>query len=122
MAGEFGEVAEMQLKSQVAFTRLFVMSQAGMALTGNVTGNFPPDGMPKNSWIIPTPWTSTGYTAIPHNRIQPFSSIASITADLVTLLRDKAINEKKYNQAVSLFVASLGIAALDQTFLSGLQN
>ena len=122
MAGEFGEVAEMQLKSQVAFTRLFVMSQAGMALTGNVTGNFPPDGMPKNSWIIPTPWTSTGYTAIPHSRIQPFSSIASITADLVTLLRDKAINEKKYNQAVSLFVASLGIAALDQTFLSGLQN
>ena len=122
ISGEMGEVAEMQLKSQVAFTRMFVMSQAGLALTGNLTGNYPPDGMPKNSWIIPTPWTSTGYTAIPHDRIQPFSSIASITADLVSLTRDQAIGEKKYIQAVSLFVASLGIAALDQTFLRGLQN
>ena len=122
MGGEMGEVAEMQLKSQVAFTRMFVMSQAGLALTGNLTGNYPPDGMPKNSWIVPTPWTSTGYTAIPHDRIQPFSSIASVTADLVTLTRDKAIGEKKYFQAVSLFVASLGVAALDQTFLRGLQN
>ena len=122
ISGEMGEVAEMQLKSQVAFTRLFVMSQAGLALTGNLTGNYPPDGMPKNSWIIPTPWTSTGYSAIPHDRIQPFSSIASITADLVTLTRDQAMGEKKFIQAVSLFVASLGIAALDQTFLRGLQN
>ena len=122
ISGEMGEVAEMQLKSQVAFTRLFVMSQAGLALTGNLTGNYPPDGMPKNSWIIPTPWTSTGYTAIPHDRIQPFSSIASITADLVTLTRDQGLGEKKFTQAASLFVASLGIAVLDQTFLRGLQN
>ena len=122
ITGEMGEVAEMQLKSQVAFTRLFMMSQAGLAATGNLTGNYPPDGMPKNSWIIPTPWTSTGYTAIPHDRIQPFSSIASITADLVTLSRDRALGEKKLNQAASLFVATIGVAILDQTFLRGLQN
>jgi len=122
ISGEMGEVAEMQLKSQVAFTRMFVMSQAGLALTGNLTGNYPPDGMPKNSWIIPTPWTSTGYTAIPHDRIQPFSSIATITADLVTLTRDQAFGEKKFTQAASLFVATLGVAVLDQTFLRGLQN
>jgi len=122
ISGEMGEVAEMQLKSQVAFTRMFVMSQAGLALTGNLTGNYPPDGMPKNSWIIPTPWTSTGYTAIPHDRIQPFSSLATITADLVTLTRDQAIGKKKFQQAVSLFVATVGVAILDQTFLRGLQN
>ena len=122
ISGEMGEVAEMQLKSQVAFTRLFVMSNAGLAMTGNITGNYPPDGLPKNSFILPTPWTSTGYTAIPHDRIQPFSSIAGITADLVVLTRDKAISEKKYLQAVSMFVATLGVAALDQTFLRGLQN
>lgn len=122
ISGELGEVAEMQLKSQVAFTRMFVMSNVGLALTGNLTGNYPPDGMPKNSFIIPTPWTSTGYTAIPHDRIQPFSSIAGVTADLVTLTRDKAIGEKKFFQAVSLFVATVGVAALDQTFLRGLQN
>ena len=122
ISGEMGEVAEMQLKSQVAFTRMFVMSQAGLALTGNLTGNYPPDGMPKNSWIIPTPWTSTGYTAIPHDRIQPFSSLATITADLVTLTRDQAIGKKKFQQAVSLFVGTVGVAILDQTFLRGLQN
>ena len=122
ISGEMGVVAEMQLKSQVAFTRLFLMSNVGLAATGNVTGNYPPDGMPKNSFILPTPWTSTGYTAIPHDRIQPFSSVAGITADLVVLFRDKVISEKKFSQAVSMFVATVSVAALDQTFLRGLQN
>ena len=122
LAGEFGEVAEMQLKSQIAFTRLFALSNVSLALTGNITGNFPPDGLPKNSVIVPTPWTETGYTAFPHDRIQPFSAVTSIIADLVHLHQQKVINEKQYGQAVQMVTATIGISVLDQTFLRGLQN
>ena len=69
LAGEMGRVAQQQLKSQVAFGRMYMMSIAGMAFTGNMTGSNSGD-MPRNSFIIPSPATKTGYIAIPYDRIE----------------------------------------------------
>ena len=122
LRGEMGPVAEMQLKSQVAYTRLAFMGNVGMALNGLSTGYNPPEGLPRESFIIPAPWTDKGYYAISHARIQPFSSGISLTADLVQAFQRGLMTPADYTRELTGIITSFSAVMLDQAFFNNFQK
>ena len=122
LRGEMGAVAEMQLKSQVAYTRLAFMGNVGMALNGLSTGYNPPEGMPRESFIVPAPWTDKGYYAISHARLQPFSAGISLTADVVQAFQRGLMTLADYQREMTGILTSFAASSLDQTFFQGFQK
>ena len=122
LSGELGDVAQQQLKSQLAFSQMWAYSVAGLATTGLVTGNNPPAGMPRTSFIIPAPGTKNGYIAIPFNRVEPLATPTALIADLATGLRDEVLSQGEYNRFMTEMLFSLGVSTLDKTFMTGLLN
>tara|TARA_R100000406_G_scaffold36680_1_gene24260 strand:- start:1069 stop:2709 length:1641 start_codon:yes stop_codon:yes gene_type:complete len=122
LRGEMGPVAEMQLKSQVAYTRLAFMGNVGMALNGLSTGYNPPEGLPRESFIVPAPWTDKGYYAISHARIQPFSAGISLTADLVQAFQRGLMTPADYTRELTGVITSLSAVMLDQSFFNNFQK
>ena len=75
--GEMGEVAEMQLRSNLAFAQYWSYSVGALAYFGNITGNNPPPGMPKKSFIVPVPGSAKGWVGVPYDRIEPIATPTS---------------------------------------------
>ena len=122
MAGEMGEVAQLQLKSNMAFAQHWMFAAGALGTMGFATGNVPPPGMPKQSFIIPMPGSKTGYVAIPYGKIEPIATPTSIIIDLVQGLRDEVITQGDYNRFMSEMMLSLGVATLDKSFTTSLTN
>ena len=118
--GKYGELAKQRLEAQLSFAEYWAFTTGGLAAMGNITGNNPPDGMPKNSFIIGDP--KGKYTAVSYDRIVPINVPMSLIADLVTSLKSGALSQQQYDKGLSQLVASLGISTLDQSFMLGLQN
>lgn len=122
MAGEAGELARLQLKANLNFggyTAFMVGSLSGM---GMMTGNNPPEGMPKTSFIVPAPGTKKGWIGVPYGRLEPIATPFAIISDLTTNFRDNVISEPDYNRAIQEVLTAFGLATLDKTFTSGLTN
>ena len=118
--GEMGETAMLSLKGNLAFSQAWTMGVAGIAMMGGITGVNPPDGLPRNSFIIPMPGTKEGYFAISYARVEPVATITSIVADTVNLLRDDYISKGEYDKVMAELLSAVGLATLDKTFTTGL--
>jgi hypothetical protein len=121
MAGEMGDIAKIQLKSQMAMGQLTAMSAVAWAAMGGLTGNNS-QTLPKTSFIIPAPGTTTGYIAIDYKRLEPFSGVLATVADLVNGFREDAIGQGEYSRYMSELLFSLGMSTFDKSFMTGLQD
>jgi hypothetical protein len=119
--GDLGDVAKLQLQSQIALGRFTAMSTVGLAWAGLVTG-YNSGTLPKTSFIVPMPGSDTGYAAIPYNKLEPFASILAVTADAVQGLKDEVITQGQYDKYIQELIFSLGMASTDKTFQSGLTD
>ena len=120
MAGEMGETAALQLKSQIAMGRTWSLMAALGAASGMVTG-VNSGNKPKQSILIPAD-NEQGYIAIPYGKLEPFATITSVIADVVNGVRDDVISEGEYERFISNIVFSLGMASFDKTFMSGMAD
>ena len=121
MAGEMGELARLQLKSNFHFAGYSAFMVGGLAYTGFMTGNNPPEGMPKASFIIPTN-NNKGYVAVPYGRIEPLATPFAVIADAVQSFRDNVIDEQQYTKLIEDVVIALGLATFDKSFMTGMSN
>ena len=121
LAGEMGDVAQLQLKSQIALGRGYSMGVAGLAMFGYATG-YNSGNLPKTSFLIPAPNTETGYIAVPYNKLEPFATITAVIADAVNGLRDDVISQGQYDRFMSEMMFSLGMATFDKGFLTGMNQ
>ena len=121
MAGEMGELARMQLKSNLNFAGYTSFMVAGLSANGLMTGNNPPEGMPRTSFIIPTN-NKDGYIAIPYGRLEPIATPFALLTDMVQNFRDNIWTEQQYSKAVEEFVVALGLATFDKSFMTGMSN
>jgi hypothetical protein len=122
LAGEMGEIAQMQLKSDIAFGEYTAYLWGGLASLGMMTGQQPPEGLPRTSFIIPSPLTETGYIAIPYARMEPIATPMAIIADLVTAIRDDVISEGDYSRAMERVLTGMALASVDKSFTQGMLN
>ena len=120
ISGEMGEVAQLQLKNQMAFANKWAYGIGGLATMGLMTGNNPPAGMPRTSFIIPAPGSKDGYIAINYSRVEPFATPMALISDLTTGLRDEVFGQGDYNRFMEEMLISLGISTLDKSFTTGL--
>jgi hypothetical protein len=118
--GEMGEVAQVQLKSQIAFGRLYTAMAATFAGLGFYTG-VNSGSMPKQSFIIPYD-NEDGYIAISYAKLEPFATLTSVIADVVNGFKNEVISEGDYEKFVSNIVFSLGMASFDKTFMTGMAD
>lgn len=100
LKGDLGPVAQQQLKSQIAFGRLWAASMVMTSAFNMLTGENPRGGLPKRSFIMPAPGTTAGYIAIPYGRLEPFASMTAFIADLTQALRDTALTQGQYDRAL----------------------
>ena len=121
LAGDMGAVAQQQLKSQIAWGRMWGASIAYLAWNGSITGS-QTQNMPKNSFIVPSPGTKDGYIAIPYGRLEPFAGMTSVIADLVNGLKDRVIGEGQYDTYLQEIMLSIGMASFDKSFMTGQQK
>ena len=121
LAGDMGAVAQQQLKSQIAWGRMWGASIAYLAWNGSITGS-QVQNMPKNSFIVPSPGTKDGYIAIPYGRLEPFAGMTSVIADLVNGLKDRVIGEGQYDTYLQEIMLSIGMASFDKSFMTGQQK
>ena len=98
MNGEMGEIAQLQLKSNLAFAQHWMFVAGALGTMGYATGNNPPPGMPRRSFIVPMPGSKNGWVGIPYDRIEPMATPTSIIVDLVQGLRDEVITQGDYNK------------------------
>jgi hypothetical protein len=120
--GEMGDVAEMQLKSQIAFGRMTAATVVTAAMFGGATGHNS-GTMPRTSIIVPTfGLTDTGYIAIPYGRLEPMATPVAIMVDLVQALKDRVISEGAYQTAMEEILFSISMATFDKTFQSGMTD
>jgi hypothetical protein len=119
--GELGDVAQLQLKSQMALGRYTTMTIAGLSMLGLTTG-YNSGSLPKTSFILPVPGTDNGYVAIPYNRLEPFATIIAVVSDAVNGLRDDVITQGQYDRFMQEMIVSIGMASTDKTFQSGLTD
>jgi len=122
MNGEMGELAQLQLKSNIAFGQASAFAVVGMSYGGMMTGNNPPAGLPKTSFIVPAPGTKNGWVGIPYGRLEPIATPFAIISDLTTNYRDNIISEPDYEKAIEEVLTAFGLATLDKTFTSSLTN
>ena len=120
LAGEMGDVAEMQLKGQIAFSRLWTASIVTAASMGYVTGNNS-GTMPQRSFIFPAN-NKDGFIAVSYEKLEPFATIAAVTADAITGLKDDVITEGQYQRFIEEMLFSLSMATFDKSFMTGMQN
>jgi hypothetical protein len=119
LAGEMGDVAQLQLKSQIALGWTTLTSITALAGFGFTTG-FNSGDKPKTSFILPD--GKGGYTALPYNKIEPYATIIAVVSDAVNGLRDDVISQGQYDRFMSEMMYSLGMATFDKSFLSGMNN
>ena len=120
LAGEFGPVAQMQLKSDMAFAEVWSYGIGGLAAMGMMTGHTPPEGMPKTSFIIPAPGTEQGWVGIPYGRLEPVATQMAVIADLITNFKSEIISEGDYTRFMEQTLFSLFLATFDKGFTSSL--
>lgn len=121
MNGEMGELAKIQLESQIAAGQLFTASAVTFALMGGMTGNNS-GSMPATSFIIPDPTKEEGYIALDYKKMEPMASILAVVSDAVNGLRDDAITQGQYDIFLAQMVMSLGMATFDKTFQKGMME
>jgi hypothetical protein len=121
LSGEMGPAIQMQAKGTMAAAQLFLMFGTWQAVQGNMTGK-QSGNLPKDSFIVPSETTDSGFMALPYGRIQPFAAYLSINSDLVNLFRTGAISRGEYQQGLGQLIASIGENSLDQTVFTGLVN
>jgi len=119
--GEMGELAQIQLESQIAMGKLFAVSATTMAMLGGITGNNS-GSLPPSSFILPDPTKPEGYVAFDYKKIEPMASILAVTADMVNGLRDDVITQGQYDRFIAGMVMSLGMATFDKTFQKGMME
>jgi len=119
--GEYGELAQLQLKGDIAFAHYTAFMVGGLSTMGLMTGNNPPEGMPKTSFIIPTD-NKNGYVAIPYGRIEPIATMFAVVADSVKAFRDNDITEGEYLQIIQDIAVAAGLATMDKSFMTGMSN
>ena len=122
MAGEAGELAQLQLKANLNFAGYSAFMVGSLSGMGMMTGNNPPEGMPKTSFIVPSPGSKKGWVGVPYGRLEPIATPFAIISDLTTNFRDNIISEPDYNRAIEEVLTAFGLATLDKTFTSGLTN
>lgn len=122
MNGEMGDIARLQLKSNLAFGQASAFAVVGLSFSGMMTGNNPPAGLPKTSFIVPAPGTKNGWVGIPYGRLEPIATPFAILSDLTTNYRDNIISEPDYEKAIAEVLTAFGLATLDKTFTSSLTN
>ena len=118
--GEMGDVAELQLKGQIAFSRMWTASVASAAAMGYVTGNNS-GTMPPRSFIFPAN-NKDGYIAVSYEKLEPFATITSVVSDAIVGLKDDVITEGQYQRFVEEMLFSLSMATFDKSFMTGMQN
>ena len=121
LAGDYGDTAMLQLKSNIAQGQLFTISAIGLAYFGLTTGENS-GNMPKRSIIIPAPGTSKGYVALSYARLEPYATIIATTTDFVQGMRDEVITMGQYEKFVENMVISLGMSLIDKSFMDGMQK
>lgn len=121
MRGDYGDVAQLQLKSNLAFGQYFGLMNLGLGAAGMATGHNPPPGMPKTSYIIPAP-NEKGYVALDYSMFEPVASIASIQIDLAQAVRDELISEKDFGKFMTEMMYAVGAATLDKSFNDSMAN
>ena len=118
--GDMGDVAELQLKGQIAFSRMWTASVATAAAMGNVTGNNS-GTMPPRSFIFPAN-NKDGYIAVSYEKLEPFATITSVIADAIVGIKDDVITEGQYQRFIEEMLFSLSMATFDKSFMTGMQN
>ena len=121
MAGEMGDLAKVQLQSQMAMGELTALSAVAFAAMGGLTGHNS-TSLPKTSFIIPAPGTSTGYIAIDYKRLEPFGGVLATIADVVNGFREDAMGQGEYGRYMSEIIFSLGMSTFDKSFMTGLAD
>ena len=81
LSGEMGEVAQLQFKSQLNIGKALATSAVGLSAFGLMTGNNPPEGLPKKSFIVPFP-NEQGWIGIGYGSLEPYALPLSIMSDL----------------------------------------
>ena len=121
LAGEYGETARLQLKSNIAQGQLFTIGTIGLAYFGGMTGENS-GNMPKRSFIIPAPGTEKGYIALSYARLEPYATIFATTTDFVQGLRDEVISQGQYSQFIQNMGVSIGMSLIDKSFMDGMHK
>ena len=119
--GEQGVLAQQRLKSDLAFAEGWTVSVAGYAAFGGITGNNPPEGMPRQSFIIP--WNNKkGFIAISYEKMDPIAGPTSIIADLVQGFKNGDITQRFYEKGMWDMLYSVGVGTVDKGFNTGIQE
>ena len=122
LAGEFGELAQLQLKGDIAFAHYTAFMVGGLSTMGLMTGNNPPEGMPKTSFIIPTD-NKKGYVAMSlMDGLNLSPRCLLLIADSVKAFRDNDITEGEYLQIIQDIAVAAGLATMDKSFMTGMSN
>ena len=119
--GDFGEIAKLQLKGDIAFANYTSMMVGIMAFAGGITGRNPDEGMPEQSFIFPAN-NSKGYVAVPYGRLEPFATYFSVVADATKAFRDNVMTEQDFIAFGGQVAAATGLATVDKSFLMGLNS
>ena len=121
LAGEMGEVARLQLKSDLAFANYSALMVGSLAGMGFMTGSRPREGMPRDSFIFP--WNNEkGYVAVPYGRLEPVASAWSVISDVTQAFQDELLTQKSYDKFMGEVLISLGLSTLDKSFLTGMTD
>ena len=118
--GQMGDVAQLQLKGQIAFSRLWTASVVTAATMGYVTGNNS-GTMPRRSFIFPAN-NKDGFIAVSYEKLEPFATITSVISDAIVGLKDDVITEGQYQRFIEEMLFSLAMSTFDKSFMSGMQN
>lgn len=122
LAGEFGDVAKLELEGSLAFAQYWSYGVAALGAAGMVTGQNPPEGLPRTSFIVPAPGTEKGYIGIPYGRLEPIATPTSVIADLMTALKTDVISQGDYARGMERLLTGMALSTLDKSFTSSLLN
>ena len=68
------------------------------------------------------PGSEKGWIGVPYGRIEPLATPMAVIADTVTSFRDDLIAEGDYQAFMGDVIATLGLSALDKSFMSSLSS
>lgn len=112
-------MASRQLKGTLATAKMTGLMGVGLGYSGFMTGQHPPEGMPKQSFLIPAN-NKDGYIAISYARLEPFATQFSLMADIGHMQRIGVLDNKQYERAVTEILSSIFFSTIDKSFLTGM--
>jgi hypothetical protein len=121
MAGS-DELLKAELKGREAIGATVAAAAAGLALTGNITGNGPVDREQRSLWLQKHPARSIkiGGKWVSYASLEPLNNILMIVADAVMLHRMGGAQGAQ--QIVEQMGFSIAAATVDKSYLQGLAS